>query len=218
MLPRCSCISRCGRRPCKPYRLSVFFGLCFRLSCMMPLIVGYKCSRPALPTVSAQSYTFFITIKKVCAHDNKGFTSRQKRFTLTMKKLAVGLCALTIKIFSLKNCSSKRQKQSIVNLSYTLRDPDFVSCEQWGSVWVKFCVLGCLMRILFVHVVGCRRVWAIFNAAKCWDECQISTHYLVEFNPRRKENRLNSRNIALSVNFYWNKWYCYSKMSTFVSK
>ena len=134
MLPRCSCISRCGRRPCKPYRLSVFFGLCFRLSCMMPLIVGYKCSRPALPTVSAQSYTFFITIKKVCAHDNKGFTSRQKRFTLTMKKLAVGLCALTIKIFSLKNCSSKRQKQSIVNLSYTLRDPGFVTCEQRGFV------------------------------------------------------------------------------------
>ena len=48
-----------------------------------------------------QSCTFFITIKKVCAHDNKGFTSRQKRFTLTMKKLAVGLCGLAIKTFSL---------------------------------------------------------------------------------------------------------------------
>ena len=86
MLPRCLCISRCGRRPCKPYRLSVFFGLYFLLSYMMLLIVGNKCSRPALSTVSAQSYTFFITIKKVCAHDNKGFTSRQKRFVLTMKK------------------------------------------------------------------------------------------------------------------------------------
>ena len=29
------------------------------------------------------------------------FLSRQKRFVLTMKKLAVGLCSLTIKIFSL---------------------------------------------------------------------------------------------------------------------
>ena len=38
---------------------------------MMLLIVGNKCSRPALPTTFAQSYTFFITIKKVCAHDEK---------------------------------------------------------------------------------------------------------------------------------------------------
>ncbi|EEX72559.1 hypothetical protein GCWU000325_00500 [Alloprevotella tannerae ATCC 51259] len=68
---------------------------------MMLLIVGYKCSRPALPTAFAQSCTFFITIKKVCAHDNKGFTSRQKRFVLTMKQLAIGLCGLAIKTFSL---------------------------------------------------------------------------------------------------------------------
>ena len=94
MLPRCSCISRCGRRPCKPYRLSVFFGLYFRLSCMMPLIVGYKCSRPVLPTVSAQSYTFFITIKKVCAHDNKGFTSRQKGLRSRWKNLLSGFAGL----------------------------------------------------------------------------------------------------------------------------
>ena len=79
MLPRCPRISRCVRRPCKPYRPSVYFSLYFRLSYMMLLIVGYKCSRPALSTASAQSYTFFITIKKVCAHDNKGFTSRQKK-------------------------------------------------------------------------------------------------------------------------------------------
>ena len=110
MLPRCPCISRCGRCPCKPYRPSVYFSLYFRLSCMMLLIVGYKCSRPALSTASAQSYTFFITIKKVCAHDNKGFTSRQKRFVLTMKKLAVGLCSLTIKIFSLWKLLFKTSK------------------------------------------------------------------------------------------------------------
>ena len=85
MLPRCSCISRCGRRPCKPYRLSVFFGLYFLLSCMMLLIVGYKCSRPALPTAFAQSCTFFITIKrfaltitKASPHDKKGLCSRWK--------------------------------------------------------------------------------------------------------------------------------------------
>ncbi|EEX71844.1 hypothetical protein GCWU000325_01380 [Alloprevotella tannerae ATCC 51259] len=32
---------------------------------------------------SSRPLTFFITRKKVCARDKKGFTSREKRFALT---------------------------------------------------------------------------------------------------------------------------------------
>lgn len=84
MLPRCSCISRCGRRPCKPYRPSVYFGLYFRLSYMiafhswkqMQQTCLYLLLSPNPARFLSRQKRFALTITKASPHDKKGLCSR----------------------------------------------------------------------------------------------------------------------------------------------